>query len=111
MNQEAILTSAYESIGQAFKQFFERFFDAVERIKNIFARYEKVYKRTERENREAMWLWRKCGGYFYGAKTTVCTASSYYNTSSKIGVGRMRESSSGTGTAAVGAEETEHEER
>lgn len=99
MNQEAYLISAYETIRQAFK----RFFDAV---KNIFARYEKAHKQTERENREAIWLWRKCGGMFYGAKTTVCAASSYYNASSKSGMGRMRESSSGVGT-----EETEHEER
>lgn len=82
-----------------------------EKIKAIVADIQSSNVKKEQENREIMWLWRKCGGIFYGAKTTVCAASSYYNASSKSGMGRMRECSSGAGTAAVGAEETEHEER
>lgn len=85
-----------------------------EKLRELANRWEAIFeerRRTQYENENDMWLWRKCGGYFYGAKTAVCTASSYYNASSKSGMGRMRESSSGTRTAAVGAEEAEYEEK
>ncbi|GED14855.1 hypothetical protein [Aneurinibacillus migulanus] len=84
------------------------------KLRELADRWEAIYeerRQTQYENENDIWLWRKCGGIFYGAKTTVCTASSYYNASSKSGMGRMRECSSGAGTAAVGAEETEYEER
>ncbi|MFE4203204.1 hypothetical protein [Aneurinibacillus aneurinilyticus] len=84
------------------------------KLRELADRWEAIYeerRQTQYENENDIWLWRKCGGYFYGTKTTVCAASSYYNASSKNGMGRMRECSSGTRTAALGVEETEYEER
>ncbi len=83
-----------------------------EKLRELADRWEAMFeerRQIQYENENDMWLWRKCGGYFYGAKTTVCAASSYYNASSTNGMGRMRESSSGARQAAVGMEETEHE--
>ncbi|MED0705878.1 hypothetical protein [Aneurinibacillus aneurinilyticus] len=81
-----------------------------EKIKAIVADIQSSNLKKEQENREVMWLWRKCGGIFYGAETTVCAASSYYNASSKSGMGRMRKRTPGAGQATLGAEEAEYEE-
>jgi hypothetical protein len=61
------------------------------------------------EDTSWMWLWRKCGGIFHGAKT-VCTAGCYYDAGSKIEMGRQRSTLPGTGKATMGAEEMEYEE-
>jgi hypothetical protein len=84
------------------------------KLRELADRWEAMFeerRQIQYKNENDMWLWRKCGGYFYGAKTTVCAASSYYNASSKSGMGRMRESSSRAGQATVGAEEAESDER
>lgn len=88
---------------------YEKLKDNIRQLAEQLKEMQHELKLREYEDNAWMWLWRKCGGIFHGAKT-VCTAGCYYDAGSKIGMGRQRNSLPGTGQATMGAEEMEYEE-
>lgn len=80
--------------------------ERLERIEDMALEYMPMLY----ENNAWMWLWRRCGGIFYGAKT-VCTSGTYHTSGTGIGLGRQRSSLPGKRKTTLGAEEVEREER
>ncbi|MBN6186334.1 hypothetical protein JQN58_04955 [Aneurinibacillus sp. BA2021] len=82
----------------------------LQRLEDQLRELQSDLTHEQYENSAWMWLWRKCGGIFYGAKT-VCAAGCNIYASSQSGMGRQRSTLQGAGQATLGAEEAENEGR